>query len=180
MNISQSAEKRYPGEGNYSFQSLPRFLFAPLPLFLLQPVLQRLIRSVSHRRPELFIRLKDHAKKKYLIDPINLPFTFLLSPDPLNPSLRAFRRSSPPLHDAEIAGTILTLLDMIDGRLDGDALFFSRDLVIRGDIEAVVVLRNALDDLDGSIIKDIIPLFGKPVQKALIALRKTRTAHDGK
>lgn len=37
---------------------------------------------------------------------------------------------------------------MIHGTLDGDALFFARDLVIEGDTEAVLALRNALDDAE--------------------------------
>ncbi len=40
---------------------------------------------------------------------------------------------------------MLSLIDLLGGRVDGDALFFSRDLVIEGDTEAVLTLRNAID-----------------------------------
>jgi predicted lipid carrier protein YhbT len=40
------------------------------------------------------------------------------------------------------------LLGMIDGTYDGDALFFSRDLTIEGDTEAVLALRNALENAE--------------------------------
>ena len=46
------------------------------------------------------------------------------------------------------------LIGMAEGRLDGDALFFSRTLSIEGDMEATLALRNALDDarLDFGVI----------------------------
>ena len=66
---------------------------------------------------------------------------------------------------------------MIDGALDGDALFFSRDLQVSGDTEAVVVLRNALDDVEGSALDSVIAAFGplsKPVSGVLSILRTQR------
>jgi hypothetical protein len=38
------------------------------------------------------------------------------------------------------------LIGLLDGAYDGDALFFSRDLVIEGDTAAVLALRNAIED----------------------------------
>ena len=64
----------------------------------------------------------------------------VLTPLPERPLLTAHRRSERPAHVAAIAGTFFNLLDMIDGTLDGDALFFSRDLQVSGDTEAVVAL----------------------------------------
>lgn len=155
-------------------QYLPRSLLAPLPLFTMQPLLQRIVLHVIRQHPELFARIGVHKKKMFLIDPLNLPFVFLLQPDPVRPRLRARRRDYPVAPDARIAGTFLTLLDLVDGRLDGDALFFSRDLVVEGDTEAVVCLRNALDDLDGSIADDIAACFGLPGYVALSVLRRIR------
>jgi len=155
-------------------QYLPRLLLAPLPLFIMRPLLQRMVRRIARQRPELFARIGVHTKKLFLIDPLNLPFVFLLQPDAVRPRLRAVRRDDPVAADARIAGTFLTLLDMVDGRLDGDALFFSRDLVVEGDTEAVVCLRNALDDLDGSIADDIAACFGLPGCAALAVLRQIR------
>ena len=84
----------------------------------------------------------------------------MLIPDPQHPSLKAYRRSEKPAHDAAIAGTFFRLLDMIDGELDGDALFFTRDLKVEGDTEAVVTLRNALDDMEGSAMDSVLCAFG--------------------
>jgi predicted lipid carrier protein YhbT len=95
------------------------------------------------------------------------------------PRLTAHRRYERPAHDAAIAGAFFNLLDMIDGSLDGDALFFSRDLKVSGDTEAVVALRNALDDFEGSALDSVLGSFGPlqgPATRALAGLRAVRGA----
>jgi len=154
------------------FQRLPRFVLAPLPLFPLQPVLRRIVTRLVRDRPELFARLGQHERKRFLIDPTNLPFVLMLQPHPERPVLQAVRRWQPVQYDARIAGTALTLLGMIDGRLDGDALFFTRDLIVTGDTEAVVSLRNALDDLEHGIADDVAAMFGPLGRDALAVLRR--------
>jgi predicted lipid carrier protein YhbT len=161
-------------------RDLPRWLLAPVPLLLMQPILGRIGTHVAKTRPELFPRLGPHAGKRFLIDPIDLPFALVLVPDASNTQLFACRRHERPRHDARIAGTFINLLNMIGGSLDGDALFFSRDLHIVGDVEAVVALRNALDDCDGNIVDAVVSAFGplsRPVGMAVSAMRGTRTHH---
>lgn len=158
---------------------LLRSILAPVPLFIIQPALSKIVRHVSRNRPELFNRIGLHKDKLFLIDPENLPFVFVLKAHPDHPSLRAYRRRKAPATAARIAGTVLTLMDMADGRLDGDALFFTRKLKVEGDTEAVVCLRNALDDLEGSIIEDVADLFGPAGRRSLRILRKARHHHHG-
>lgn len=149
-------------------------LFGAVPLPLIQPILGRIATSVARARPELFARLGSQAGKRFLIDPTDLPFVLVLVPDPDRPTLKAYRRSQKPAHDAIIAGTFFRLLDLIDGELDGDALFFTRDLRVQGDTEAVVTLRNALDDMEGSAMDSVLGSFGPlaaPAQLVLSALR---------
>jgi len=156
--------------------------FPAPPLILLQPLLARLVQQVAQREPELFSRLGARAAKRFLIDPLNLPFVLLLEPG--IPRLTACQRRPLPAHDAAIAGTFLNLFDMVDGTLDGDALFFSRDLHVSGDTEAVVALRNALDDIDGSVLDKGAQAFGPLSPIAAFALGLTRAfsrrAHDEK
>ena len=155
-------------------RDIPGLLLAAVPLAALQPIFAHIASHVARTRPELFARLGPHVGKHFLIDPIDLPFVLVLRPDAARPHLRAHRRSEQPHSDAAIAGTFLNLLDMIDGKLDGDALFFSRDLRVSGDTEAVVALRNALDDFDGSALDSVIAAFGplsKPASLAVAALR---------
>lgn len=160
------------------FLDAPRWLLAPVPLFFLQPILGRIGDHVAKSRPELFTRLGHHAGKRFVIDPIDLPFVLLLIPDVKKTQLTAHRRYEDLRPVARIAGTFLNLLDMIAGSLDGDALFFNRQLRIVGDVEAVVALRNALDDCEGSIVDTIVSAFGPlsgPVAMAVAALRTMRT-----
>jgi predicted lipid carrier protein YhbT len=145
-----------------------------LLLLPLQAILDRLARGVARRQPALFDRLGPHAASTYLIDPVNLPVVLVLKPKPERPELSCHWRGTLPDHDCRIAGSFATLLALIDGRRDGDALFFSRDLTVEGDIDAVVTLRNALDDLDVTLVEDILSTSGplrKPLEMALGFLR---------
>lgn len=158
-------------------QHIPALLLAPVPLALIQPILTRIASHVARSRPELFNRLGPHAGKRFLIDPVDLPFVMVLTPEPDLPRMTAHRRYERPAHDAAIAGTFFNLLNMIDGSLDGDALFFSRELRVSGDTEAVVALRNALDDFEGSALDSVVASFGLlagPAAFALSGLRAVR------
>lgn len=163
-------------------QNIPSFLLGFAPLAVIQPILGHIASHVARDRPELFARLGVHARKRFLIDPTDLPFVLILSPDNSRPTLRAYRRYEKPAHDAGIAGKFFNLLSLIEGSLDGDALFFSRDLRVSGDTEAVVALRNALDDFDGSALDSVFSAFGplaKPAALAVSAMRgmQTRQRH---
>ena len=158
-------------------QHVPSLLLTPVPLALLQPMFNRIATHVAKARPELFARLGPHAGKRFLIDPTDLPFVLVLTPQADRPGLTAHRRHERVAHAAAIAGTFFNLLDMIDGSLDGDALFFSRDLKVSGDTEAVVALRNALDDFDGSALDSVVASFGllsAPAALALSVMRNVR------
>lgn len=145
-------------------------LLPPLPLFVIQPLLGHIVRTVARRHPELIARLGDNCKKRFLIDPYNLPFFLLLQPNPDNPRLKAHTNGQDVEHDVRITGTLATLLKMIDGQSDSDALFFNRELSITGDTEAVVALRNALDNLDSTLADDVAACFGplsRPVRAVI-------------
>jgi len=158
----------------------PRRLLASIPLVLMQPVLDRIATHVARSRPEMFARLGPHAGKRFLIDPIDLPFVFMLVPTAVRPHLSASWRGESPQHDAAIAGVFLDLFDMISGTSDGDALFFTRDLRVSGDTEAVVALRNALDDFGGSAADTVLGAFGPlsgAAALAIASLRAMRGSH---
>jgi len=145
-------------------------LLPPFPLFALQPLLGHIVTTIARRHPELIVRLGDNCKKRFLIDPRNLRFFLLLQPDPGRPRLKAYNRGQDVEHDVHISGTLLTLLRMIDGQSDSDALFFNRDLTITGDTEAVVALRNAIDNMDATLADDVAACFGplsRPVRAVI-------------
>lgn len=146
-------------------------VIAAVPPMLIQPVLGRIVRRIAARHPSIFDRLGDCRTATFVIDPRDMPFVLILRPDPRRPQLYSARRDALPDHRACISGDFLTLLELVDADADGDALFFSRDLVVTGDTEAVVRLRNALDDVEGSIAGDAAALFGPPGQFLLSRLR---------
>lgn len=162
------------------YQDLPRRALEPVPLFLLRPLFAAIVAGVAGRHPELFGRLGPEGGKRILIDPVNLPFVLLLRPYRYRPSLTPHRRSEAVPHDARISGTFLTLLELIDGQADSDALFFSRDLRVDGDTAAIVALRNALDDMEVPLADDIAGHAGplsRPMRAALGRLRTFRSSH---
>jgi O2-independent ubiquinone biosynthesis accessory factor UbiT len=140
-----------------------------LLLFPLQAILQQIVSGVARRQSAVFERLGPHCHSTYLIDPVNLPIVLILKPDRTNPQLRAAWRGKAGATDCRIAGRLQTLLALVDGRGDGDASFFSRDLTVEGNIDAVVTLRNALDDLDVTLVQDIVSSSG-PLRGPLEAI----------
>jgi len=116
------------------------------PLGLLRPVFQQLMAGLLRRHPEMFDRLGEYGRVDFLIDPVDLPVVFIMRPDPEHPLLTPYGRDAAPTWGAAVRGPLPRLISMVNGREDGDALFFSRDIVIEGDTEAVLALRNAIDD----------------------------------
>ncbi len=137
-----------------------------------QPILSRVVRRIAVRHPSLFARLGPHQTTDFLIDPVELPFALHLRPDPEALVFRAVPRDAAPHTGAAIRGRFLLLLELVDAEQDGDAAFFSRDLEVSGDTEAVVRLRNALDDIDGSLAEETAAMFGAPGRAMLARLRR--------
>jgi predicted lipid carrier protein YhbT len=118
----------------------------PVPPAVLQPLLDLAMAAVARRHGEVFARLDGLDEVVFLVDPVDLPFDFLLRPGAFPPRLTVFRTGKSGVEaSATIRGSLLSLIDLLEGRVDGDALFFSRDLVFEGDTEAVLTLRNAID-----------------------------------
>jgi predicted lipid carrier protein YhbT len=133
----------------------------PLPPVLLRPFLHAAMTVMRHRHPDVFARLQILEGSAILIDPVDLPLRFLLSLEPPSPSLRALGRNDDSgLPTATIRGPLLVLIDLLEGRLDGDAAFFSRDLWFEGDTEAVLVLRNAIDSGEIDLKADLVSVMG--------------------
>lgn len=148
------------------FRSLPDLvnrLTRPFPLLPLEILFNLSMKNIVRRNPELFLRLGEHAGKTYVIEMTDLPFCVLLETNPDRPCVLV-RRSLPQDRSrvaATISGSILAHLRMITGREDADALFFSREIVINGDIGAALALRNAIDDMDigtTSLLRGALPL----------------------
>ena len=155
-------------------------LLAPVPDLLLRPLLRAVMAAVAKQHPGMFERLGSYADTVFLIDPVDLPIRFLLQADAERPKLTIAREADTARATAAIRGSLLALIDLLEGRVDGDALFFSRRLLIEGDTEAVVALRNAVDGEEINIIDDILvragPLARPPPPAAKQLLRRARRA----
>ena len=131
-------------------------LLAPMrPLLPLQPLLALIVYRIEKRHSGIFERLGAHAAKRFEIDPTDLPFAFVLEPTPPRPAITAVR-TLPARLDVRISGPLAGLIGLVDGDFDGDALFFSPDLHIEGDIEAVLALRNAIDGAQIDLVDEAL------------------------
>jgi predicted lipid carrier protein YhbT len=129
------------------------------------PALTLIARRLIARHPRLIARLGGYASARFVIDPTDLPLVLLLQPHPTHTRIEVHR--SAPEADARIAGPLAGLLGLVHGAYDGDALFFSRDLVIEGDTSAALALRNAIDDAELDLGAEIAALAG-PFRPALL------------
>ncbi|MFV2092745.1 MAG: SCP2 domain-containing protein [Hyphomicrobiales bacterium] len=150
-----------------------------MPPGLLGPVMQALVRQSARNHPDLFARLGEHATKVFEIAPTDLAMTFMLRPDPRNPQITLHRYSRPAEWDCRIAGPLAALLGMIHGAYDGDALFFSRDIVIEGDTAAGLALRNAIDNAELDLFEEALALLG-PLKPGLGAGLRPLVASAGR
>jgi len=152
-------------------------IMSVLPLAPLEFAANGVLRTVLDRRPHMFSRLGAYSGRRFAIDPVDCPFVFVLEPRSDHPRLRALPSLDGQPWDARISGVMLVLLGLLDGTYDGDALFFSRDLVIEGDTAAVLALRNAIEDaeLDAGILLGApdaaAPLVSGGVRRAVNAMR---------
>lgn len=138
----------------------------PVRPALLQPVFDHLLKVVRSRHPDILERLEAYGERSVCIDPIDLPFALILEPDPTHPRLTVRRFVDADEVHATIRGPLETLIALAEGRMDGDALFFSRQLVVEGDTEVVVALRNAIDGAGIDLVADLTAALGPLAQPA--------------
>ncbi|MCV6546119.1 MAG: SCP2 sterol-binding domain-containing protein [Cohaesibacter sp.] len=132
-----------------------------LPLAPLERLISKAAEHVAKEHPDFFERLDDYAGKSYVIMPSDLDWITALSFQNAHVQIRLSRSLEAfPNRDVLVKAPILSLLNLLDGQEDGDALFFSRDLTIEGDTEAVLALRNALDDAEIDFLYQIAQLAG--------------------
>ena len=120
-----------------SIPKCPRTLAQVLRVLPLAPVsmsLNACARRIARNHPGLFRRLGEYSDSRFVLDPTDLPFFICLEPRGGTPRVTLTRR--PCEGTARIAGPMAALFGLVHGAFDGDALFFSRDLVVEGDTSA--------------------------------------------
>ena len=132
---------------------------APAPL--LEPGLRWIVHRLSSAHPALFRRLGRLAPLSILFEPDDTPHRFLLTI--AADELRLTLAHGEPRAAVRIKGRLAMLLSLLEGRIDSDTLFFSRDVAISGDTAAAVAFRNTLDGESISLLGDALAAAG-PLQ----------------
>lgn len=127
---------------------LVSLLVNPMPRLPLAVLLTQAVRRVVRHRPDLIERLGATARVPIAVIPSDLPFAFRIVLDGERARVDVCGAGDTDDAVARISGPLLVLLGLLDGTYDGDAVFFSRDLVIAGDTEHVLALRNTLEEAD--------------------------------
>jgi predicted lipid carrier protein YhbT len=142
-----------------------------MPPGFLRPGLDLFMRAMPRRHASLFRRLTRLAPATILFDPTDTPHCFLLTiaPGSVRLELAAAERTA----SARISGTLETLLHLLEGRIDSDTLFFSRDVMIAGDTAVAVGFRNTLDGEAISLLDDALGMAGPlaaPARRLVLGL----------
>lgn len=146
-----------------------------LPLEPIALALNASTRRIVAGHPGMIRRLGAHDHNRFVIDPTDLPLVIRLEPNGGAVRVSVLRGRGDG--DARIAGPLAALIGMVHGAYDGDALFFSRDLVIEGDTAAALALRNAIDDAEIDLTDEIARASGPfaPALKRLFSWAESRT-----
>lgn len=159
--LTQTTERgTRPVDPPFSPVLLAGLALAPVPPRLLQPLFDAILAVVRRRHPDILDRMSAYPDAVVGIDPVDLPFVLLLRPDPQAPSLRVARDFTDETPGAIIRGPLEMLFALTEGRIDGDAAFFSRQLAFEGDTEVVLALRNAVDGAGIDLEADFAAILG--------------------
>ena len=142
---------------------LARGVIAATPPPLLDLGAAALLRGMGRNHPDLFRVLEELRRTVVRVELTDLPRQFLLQFGGGAPSLKLASADDVPA-DASVKGSLESLLALLEGRIDSDALFFTREIVIAGDASAVVALRNILDRETIVLLDEVSSLLG-PLQR---------------
>ena len=133
---------------------------ATLPQPLIAGLLRRMTRGLPQHYPKLAARMAELKGKRLLIVPDELPYAFLLDFPEGRFSIDLTDPEQAPPTDAQMRGPLRLFYDLGRGGRDGDALFFSRELAVTGDMAAAVTLRNAMDGAGVDLFAEFLDLPG--------------------
>jgi O2-independent ubiquinone biosynthesis accessory factor UbiT len=140
-----------------------------LPPALLSRMIDALMNGMRQRHPRLFRNLEQFEPAILHIEPTDTQRRFALAFGGGPASLQLIS-SEPALPNARIRGRLEMLLNLLEGRIDGDRLFFSRDIQVTGDTSIIVALRNTLDRENIDLLEDATSLCGPFAGLAQLAI----------
>jgi predicted lipid carrier protein YhbT len=130
-----------------------------LPRPMLAALTNGVIQGLSRAHPRLPANLARLDRAVIHIVPTDLPYRFALTVGREPITLRVIDGDAGGA-DAEVAASVATLVDLLEGRMDSDTLFFRRDLTVSGNTTVIVGLRNVLDREEISLGDELAALFG--------------------
>jgi predicted lipid carrier protein YhbT len=130
-----------------------------LPRPVLAQIATAVVRGLDRSHPMLLSNLARLESAVVHIVPFDLPYRFALTVGREPVTLAIIDRGAPG-GDAEVAASVGTLVDLLEGRIDSDTLFFRRDLTISGNTSVIVGLRNVLDREELSLADELAALIG--------------------
>jgi len=159
-------------------QGLPVFILSNAirlaPRAALEHFLDLFTLRMEKLHPRLFRDLARMNKALIYFEPLDSPRRFSLTTGVPYPEFRVVEGESEGVPDAVISAPLADLLDMLEGRSDGDTLFFSRGMTVTGDTSAVVELRNILDRAEIDLLDDMASFLGPFAGYAARALPAAR------
>ncbi len=138
---------------------LARAAMRVIPASVLQRMIDALMRGMRQSHPRLFSNLERLDAAVVRIEPSDLPHNFTLAFGHGETSLTV-SDSKDGACSARLKGKLAALLDLLEGRIDGDMMFFSRSIEITGDTSVMVALRNTIDREEINLLDDMTALFG--------------------
>lgn len=147
---------------------LLRSVATVLPRQALEGLANVVVRGLGRSHPSLLANLVRLELAVVHISPTDLPYRFALQVGRAPVRLAVIERG-PVAADAEVSSTVATFVDLLEGRIDSDTLFFRRDLVISGNTAVVVGLRNVLDREELNLADELGALCGpfRPAARAV-------------
>lgn len=119
-----------------------------------------LLAAMRRNHPHLFSVLAECRETRILVELTDPPRRFRLQYGGGAPSLRVVDEAEDDAADAVLKGGLDAMMALLEARVDGDALFFTRELAVSGDTAAIVTLRNILDRETISVLDEASSLFG--------------------
>ncbi len=133
--------------------------------FICKPILQtginKLTKLFLQQHPKVITKMAEFSPARLVLVPADMPFCFFVefTKDSLQINIidsNAYSGSNLTI----VTASLEVFIKMLEGDLDGDALFFSRQLMVEGDTTIVVALRNILEAESVNIKKDVNETLG--------------------
>jgi predicted lipid carrier protein YhbT len=145
-----------------------------LPRPVLSALASAVVRGLHRSHPKLLQNLAGLEPAVVHVVAFDLPYRFAVSLGREPVTLTIVDRTASGA-DAEVVASVATLVDLLEGRIDSDTLFFRRDLRISGNTSVVVGLRNVLDREELSVAAELEALcgpLGRPARRVARALER--------